>query len=203
MSDPRIVNIRDLGKVGTWPKDVRRIDRRTPYGNPFPIADMMWSAVALYGLNCEGNRRLASIAFYRAWINDVPSVSVPEALPGDERQGSIEYSSGRVATVASVTRRFATFGAQMDLAKLELPKRPSLEPLRGFRLACWCAPLPCHGEVILEWLDSHAAPDPEQLPVCANCGEAIAWNQLEDRGGRPIHRVCPRRRRRVFAGNGR
>jgi len=25
-----------------------------------------------------------------------------------------------------------------------------LEPLRGKRLACWCAPLPCHGDVIAE-----------------------------------------------------
>ena len=33
--------------------------------------------------------------------------------------------------------------------------RSLLEPLRGKRLACWCAPLPCHGDVILEWLDSH------------------------------------------------
>ncbi len=28
-----------------------------------------------------------------------------------------------------------------------------LEPLRGKRLACWCAPTPCHGDVILEILD--------------------------------------------------
>ena len=37
MSDPRLVNIRDLGRIGTWPADVRRIDRRSPYGNPFVI----------------------------------------------------------------------------------------------------------------------------------------------------------------------
>lgn len=29
-----------------------------------------------------------------------------------------------------------------------------LEPLRGKRLACWCAPEECHGEVILELLDA-------------------------------------------------
>lgn len=28
-----------------------------------------------------------------------------------------------------------------------------LEPLRGKRLACWCAPLACHAEVLLELLD--------------------------------------------------
>jgi hypothetical protein len=32
-----------------------------------------------------------------------------------------------------------------------LVKDPTfLEPLRGKRLACWCAPLPCHGDVIAE-----------------------------------------------------
>lgn len=29
-----------------------------------------------------------------------------------------------------------------------------LEPLRGKRLACWCAPKACHAEVILEALDA-------------------------------------------------
>jgi len=28
----------------------------------------------------------------------------------------------------------------------------SLEELRGQRLACWCAPLPCHGDVLVELL---------------------------------------------------
>lgn len=28
-----------------------------------------------------------------------------------------------------------------------------LEPLRGKKLACWCAPLPCHGDVIAEFLE--------------------------------------------------
>lgn len=29
-----------------------------------------------------------------------------------------------------------------------------LEPLRGKRLACWCKPLPCHGDVIVELLEA-------------------------------------------------
>lgn len=28
-----------------------------------------------------------------------------------------------------------------------------LEPLRGKTLACWCTPLPCHGDIILEMLE--------------------------------------------------
>ena len=154
MIESRLLNIHDLGKVGVWPKDVRRIDRRTPYGNPFRIADMVWAAVATFGLNDEPNRRRASIALYRAWLYDVP-LAIPREAPGDDRGGTVEYTSGRIEGVGGVARTFAAFGLAMDLERLTLPPHPDLEPLRGFRLACWCAPLPCHGQVILDWLDSH------------------------------------------------
>lgn len=32
-----------------------------------------------------------------------------------------------------------------------------LEPLRGRVLGCWCKPLPCHGDVIVELLDRRPA----------------------------------------------
>lgn len=39
-------------------------------------------------------------------------------------------------------------------AESQLRRDPEwLEPLRGKRLACWCAPLPCHGDVIVELLE--------------------------------------------------
>jgi len=25
--------------------------------------------------------------------------------------------------------------------------------LKGLKLGCWCKPLPCHGDVIIEWLE--------------------------------------------------
>jgi hypothetical protein len=149
-----VLNIRDLGKVGTWPPDVRRIDRRSPYGNPFRIPDMVWAAVALFGLNDEANRRRASIALYRAWLCADP-LAIPADLPGDERGGTVEYSSGATANIGQVARGFAALGLSMDLAKIAIPPRPDLEPLRGHRLACWCAPLACHGDVIVEWLEAH------------------------------------------------
>jgi hypothetical protein len=31
--------------------------------------------------------------------------------------------------------------------------RAEVLALRGKRLGCWCAPLPCHGDVIVEWLE--------------------------------------------------
>lgn len=32
----------------------------------------------------------------------------------------------------------------------------ALEELRGKRLGCWCAPLPCHGDVLVELLATDA-----------------------------------------------
>ena len=26
--------------------------------------------------------------------------------------------------------------------------------LKGLRLGCWCAPMPCHGMIIVEWLET-------------------------------------------------
>lgn len=31
--------------------------------------------------------------------------------------------------------------------------RQKILAMKGKRLACWCAPLPCHGDVIVEYLD--------------------------------------------------
>lgn len=32
--------------------------------------------------------------------------------------------------------------------------RAAVENLRGQTLACWCVPKPCHGDVILSYLDT-------------------------------------------------
>lgn len=99
--DPRLLNIRDLPKIGVWPADIRRIDRRSPFGNPFRIG-------AIYTLP-SGDRRLdreTALALYR-----------------------------------------------IDLTRKLVADPTFLEPLRGHRLACWCTPERCHGEIILEELD--------------------------------------------------
>jgi hypothetical protein len=31
--------------------------------------------------------------------------------------------------------------------------REAVEAVRGKDLGCWCAPRPCHGDVILDWLE--------------------------------------------------
>lgn len=42
--------------------------------------------------------------------------------------------------------------------------REELEKLRGLRLGCWCSPLACHGDVLVELLEplSELAPAPTQ-----------------------------------------
>lgn len=41
-----------------------------------------------------------------------------------------------------------------EYAKTRLNEEPDwLEPLRGKDLVCWCAPLPCHADVLLELLE--------------------------------------------------
>jgi hypothetical protein len=34
--------------------------------------------------------------------------------------------------------------------------RAQVEAVRGKDLGCWCAPRPCHGDVIVEWLAEHS-----------------------------------------------
>lgn len=42
-----------------------------------------------------------------------------------------------------------------------------LDPLRGMALACWCAPKPCHGDVIVDWIEAH--------PLVPQAGEQIVF----------------------------
>lgn len=35
--------------------------------------------------------------------------------------------------------------------------KSKIESLRGKSLGCYCAPLPCHGDVIKEWLDGRTS----------------------------------------------
>lgn len=70
-------------------------------------------------------------------------------------------------------------------AALENPKfRAAVEKLRGKRLGCWCKPKPCHGDIIVEYLNStpckhmHTVEYTEPLSrdlvfKCEDCGEEL------------------------------
>lgn len=54
------------------------------------------------------------------------------------------YIIGRDGTREDVVRKYRDY-------ILNTPRlRESLPELKGKRLACWCAPLPCHGDVLME-----------------------------------------------------
>jgi hypothetical protein len=57
------------------------------------------------------------------------------------------------AIAADLSRADSLFAYRRWLER-RLAREPDyLEPLRGWRLACWGVPLPCHAEIILEYLD--------------------------------------------------
>lgn len=99
MSDLRLLNLRQLRRGNRrpmafdLPADAVRIDRGSPWGNPFKMMGE--------------SQRAYVIELYRHFLR--------ERLRQD-------------STI--------------------------LRPLEGKRLACWCAPLACHGDVILEVLDA-------------------------------------------------
>jgi len=135
-----------------------RIDRRGPYGNPFRVdgAWITWTAVGLGYRGDKDGRRAAAIALYRSWMTGEPVQRGGERAAGD--QSVIEYGDGSQATIGQHAEGFARAAASIIYPPPQLPDKPPLEPLRGKRLGCWCKPLPCHGDVIVELLGE---PDPE------------------------------------------
>jgi len=40
--------------------------------------------------------------------------------------------------------------------KTDIRFRWAVENLKGCILACWCSPLPCHGDIIIEYLENES-----------------------------------------------
>lgn len=58
------------------------------------------------------------------------------------------FRIGRDGTRVEVIRRYAEYLlARPDLV-VDVPR------LRGHTLACWCAPAPCHAEVLRQWAEA-------------------------------------------------
>lgn len=70
------------------------------------------------------------------------------------------YRSGKDGTRTEVIAAYRAY-IQERLDK-EPWLRAELEKLRGKRIGCWCKPLACHGDVLVELLDG--LPEPE-LPA--------------------------------------
>lgn len=76
---------------------------------------------------------------------------------GREGQGETGYFGNPFKVGAKYTRSeslayFEDYLYQRVISDEEFKMR--LEELRGKRLACFCKPLPCHGDILKEYLDN-------------------------------------------------
>lgn len=81
-------------------------------------------------------------------------------LPGDVYIGrpgpwGNPFSIGRDGSRAEVIEKYRRWITGPDRVAAAL--RANLRLLRGRRLVCWCAPLPCHGDVLAELADKEGA----------------------------------------------
>jgi hypothetical protein len=127
------------------PEGAVYVGRPTKWGNPFPVHGgvIHWAARALgYRANAFWQQAVA-VALYRWWLTG------EKPIRGDQAHLNlnIELTEGRSGGALYVEFH----------GWVELPVKPSLAPLRGKDLACWC-PLedengnrvPCHADVLLE-----------------------------------------------------
>lgn len=137
----RVVNLRDFPKVSRnrflLPADVVRVDRGSPWGNPYKITPGSGMTIA--------DR---------------------DAKEAAERLRVLREYAG-----------YATNRARQD---------PDwLTPLQGKRLACWCAPLPCHANILIEIMEGKVTVDTrlvfgvDRLPQ-TEAEAAPAWPSLGD-----------------------
>lgn len=108
----RVVNLRSFAREGgprgriVLPPDVVRIDRGSPWGNPYRIG------------------------------------AIADAILVDDDAGPMDR--------VTIDRELAIL-LYRGFAEASIARDPRwLEPLRGRRLACWCAPMLCHGDVLVE-----------------------------------------------------
>jgi hypothetical protein len=104
LPEPAIAPTRLVAHLKREPCDVR-IDRGTPWGNPFELDKAATD---------KAGERAAVIAQHQNWL-----------------------ANGETPTTDSHGRTFNPVGA-----------REHLPELKGKRLGCWCAPLPCHGDTL-------------------------------------------------------
>lgn len=125
-----------------------KVDRSTPFGNPFPVdgPGMSFLAVGLGYFGDRSGRLAASLALFRAWMTREPVV------PGPFLQKADRVDSKGVPLTADVQGLSLGVAAMLGAAA-DPGAPPDLATLEGKNIACWC-PIGsrCHGDVILELL---------------------------------------------------
>ena len=80
-------------------------------------------------------------------IDNIP----PDAIyVGRPSKWGNPYAIGRDGTREEVIARYRTWLGTMIYDFDILHRRLNIEELRGKDLVCWCSPLPCHADVLLE-----------------------------------------------------
>lgn len=62
------------------------------------------------------------------------------------------YKIGEDGSREEVIEKYRTYFNFMMKTSVQFKR--DIENLKGKRLGCYCKPLPCHGDVIIEYLDS-------------------------------------------------
>jgi hypothetical protein len=101
---------------------------------------------------------------------EVKSLDIPEdrlVYIGRPSRWGNPFVIGRDGNRAEVIRKYQLWFQQQDMKFYE-----DLSKLKGKVLVCFCAPLPCHGDVIKEFLDYH--------DYCPDCGHWTEAGKLHD-----------------------
>lgn len=92
----------------------------------------------------------------KVWNNrdsDCPDFGPNVVYVGRPSKWGNPFRVDKLNSNAKVCARYRDWIAH-KIAKKEL----DLEELRGKHLICWCAPLPCHADILLELANSHQIP---------------------------------------------
>ena len=90
-------------------------------------------------------------------------------------QGGWRLPGSKWANSFKVTPKFSremVVAAYEDYVRSSPELMACLPDLEGMRLGCWCAPLPCHGDVLVKLLRKDDAPQPilDNDPIWAALG---------------------------------
>ena len=100
---------------------------------------------------------------------DTTVIHVRDMQPGDvyigrtmlsrpDLKGGGWHNPVKIDEAAGVTREVAIARYEVLIRKAIAvsPRLFDIERLRGHRLACWCKPLPCHGDVLVKILNERS-----------------------------------------------
>lgn len=87
--------------------------------------------------------------------------TLAEVIARYERVWLLASPAERLAIIATTRPRITRVWPKLYTG-IDRPLIADIAELRGWDLACWCHPAPCHGDVLLR-----LAVAPRQIPVCA------------------------------------